>query len=114
MLLVAGVDLWFANVTARVTAAVGGFLLNGFITFRRQRGVKGWGVRHLLRFLLVWCVLTAVSTSLLAVIKLLAQSDNYWLVAGKMGVEGGLAVISFIASKWWVYTPVASPLSSGS
>ena len=101
-----GADIWVANVTARGTAAIGGFLFNGLVTFGQERGNRSLGVHHLLRFVGLWCALTVVSTSLLGIARSLAESSDLavtWIIAAKVIVEVGMAVVSFVASKWWVY-----------
>jgi putative flippase GtrA len=97
----AGADVAAANVCGRVAGALAGFLLNGKATFsslstRRLRDGP------LFRFILTWLALTAVSTLLLVLLRERVALESVWMV--KPVVEVCLAAISFLVSKFWIYT----------
>lgn len=101
LLVHAGLPVPVANPTSRTFAAVIGYLLNGSLTFRSTDGKRHLNVRSFLRFAALFVTLTAAST-------LLVNTGAHvfgaqWLAMVKMLVEGGLAVISFLAQKVWVY-----------
>lgn len=92
-----------ANVLSRATAAAGGFLANRYITFsKRDDTAKSFG-SSLLRFVMLWLVMTVLSTSLIVLIKHAFGTSFEIQVAGKLLVEAVLAVASFLASKYWVF-----------
>jgi putative flippase GtrA len=89
-----------ANLAARVLGALLGFWLNGVITFRDSRGSRlGWC--RLRKFLVSWSVMSALST--LAVYAVDDMSGLKWAWAVKPVVDGGLAAIGFLASRYWIY-----------
>lgn len=89
-----------ANLLGRVCGALLGFWLNGRWTFAHEgRARLGW--RRLLRFLLVWTVLTLVSTWLVAAIAGSLGLQYAWLA--KPLVEGALAVVAFFLWRHVVY-----------
>ncbi|HVK51734.1 MAG TPA: GtrA family protein [Pseudoxanthomonas sp.] len=94
----AGVSLEIANVCGRVTGALLGFWLNGIFTFP---GDQRLGHRQLLRFLLVWIVLTLMSTWAMSSIARNLSLEIAWLA--KPVVEAVLAVGSFFISRHWIY-----------
>lgn len=95
-----GLPIPAANVTSRLTAALVGYLLNGTFTFRSP-SQPTLNRRALFRYLLLWALLTAVSTALIFFIE--SRSDIAVARLAKPLVEGFLAVISFVAMKFWVY-----------
>ena len=87
-----------ANVTGRVTGALVGFRANGRITFSVP-GSPRLGRCRFARYLVLWIMLTLLST-----VTLLAEQlslEIAWLA--KPVVEAGLAVVSFLVSRHWVY-----------
>ncbi len=93
-----GVPLPAANVAGRVAGASLGFWANRRITFRAHRGPAG---RHLLRFLLLWAVLTVLSTLQIEWVARHGGLSSAWLL--KPLIEAVLAVISFFVNRHWVY-----------
>ena len=95
-----GMDTLPANLLGRVTGAGVAYLLNGVVTFRDQQGSRlGW--RRFGRFSAVWIVLTAASTLAMQAIEYSAGLQWAWLA--KPLVEVGLAAISFLAYRYWIY-----------
>ena len=101
-----GVPVAAANIAARAGGALVGFQVNGRLTFRSQRGDQGWGLTHGIRFLVLWLGMTAVSTLLMLISEHLVAGwglAEEWIVGAKLLIEGLLALVSFVLSKWWVY-----------
>jgi putative flippase GtrA len=96
----AGVDVAAANVCGRVAGALVGFLLNGKTTFPSLSG-RRLHDGPLLRFILTWLALTAISTLLLVLLHEHVALEYVWLV--KPMVEVCLAAVSFLVSKFWIY-----------
>jgi len=101
LLVHAGLSVLMANPASRTFAAVIGYLLNGSMTFRGTDGKRHLNVGSFLRFVALFVALTAASTLLVDAGAQLFGTR--WLAIVKMLVEGGLAVISFLAQKIWVY-----------
>lgn len=93
-----GIPLPAANVAGRVAGASLGFWANRQLTFTDHDGPAS---RHLLRFLLLWSVLTVLSTLQVEYIALHGGLSRAWLL--KPLIEALLAVVSFLASRYWVY-----------
>lgn len=89
-----------ANLAARASAAIVGFVLNGRITFADGEGGK-LGKRRFVRFVSAWLVMTAVSTGLVQ------AAATFWpgpfVYLAKPAIEAGLAVVNFFVLKWFVY-----------
>lgn len=100
MLTWAGLAVVPSNILARAVAAGSGFWLNGRFTFARG-SIPRLGRRRVVRFGLLWCALTALSTILLG--RLAGISGLKWAWLAKPLVEGALAVISFFIQRHWVY-----------
>lgn len=96
----AGLDVVPSNILARAVAAGSGFWLNGRFTFARN-SIPRLGRRRLLRFGLLWCALTMLSTILLGWMAEVSGLEWAWLA--KPLVEGALTVISFFTQRHWVY-----------
>ena len=95
-----GLPILPANVLARLAGAMLAYVLNGVFTFRDAQGSKlGW--RRFGRFSAVWIVLTAASTLAMQAIEYSAGLQWAWLA--KPLVEVGLAAISFLAYRYWIY-----------
>jgi putative flippase GtrA len=103
LLLSAGLGIAPANVLARGSAAAGGFVANRYLTFGQRNDTRARFAGSLLRFIVLWLVLTAVSTGLMLAISACCGTELGVQVAGKLLVEAVLAVISFVASKFWVF-----------
>ena len=95
-----GLAIAGANLSGRIAGATLGFFLNGRFTFADKNGARlGWP--RLLRFILVWSILTITSTLLLTQV---ASYQARWLVwLAKPIIELGLAMVSFCLSKFWIY-----------
>lgn len=94
-----GVVIPAANVCGRLAGAMFGFILNGRFTFAVDGNSRlGW--HRLLRFVLVWSLLTVVSTFLVS-----AFAHRHWWLAwvAKPLIELALAGVSFVAAKYWIY-----------
>ncbi|HUH31950.1 MAG TPA: GtrA family protein [Rhodanobacter sp.] len=100
LLTAVGTTSVVANVAGRVTGAVLGFWLNGRVTFA-QAGVGKVSVRRFVRYALLWSLLTLVSTALVALCAGHFGLRLAWLA--KPLVEAGLALVSFMVSRHWVY-----------
>jgi putative flippase GtrA len=95
-----GTPAAMANVLGRVTGALLGFWANGRYTFGAP-GAARLGPHRFLRFLVVWLPLTLLSTVLVTVVAARLGMQMAWLA--KPLVEVGLAVVSFLVSRHWVY-----------
>lgn len=89
-----------SNLAGRVAGALLGFWLNGRLTFAQEGQAKlGWP--RFLKFLVVWLVMTVISTLLITGIEAHLGLQLAWLT--KPVVEGGLAVITFFLWRQLVY-----------
>jgi len=89
-----------ANVAGRVAGALVGFWANGRITFPVPDSPRlGW--HRFARYLVLWTTLTILSTVLVTLLADQLSLQVAWLV--KPVVEAGLAVLSFLVSRHWVY-----------
>lgn len=98
-----GAGVVAANLSGRTAGALVGFLLNGQVTFRMRASASGW-VASFIRFVVTWSLLTTAST-----LALVSVRDAWGLEAawrGKVFIEAGLAAVSFLALKFWVYRQV--------
>ena len=95
----AGVDVVRANIAARVCGAMLGFWLNGSITFAREDAPSRW--RQALRYIVLWCVCAAISTTGVATVAGMFGLGWAWLA--KPLVDGLIAIGSFLVSRHWVY-----------
>jgi putative flippase GtrA len=95
----AGVMLVLANLCGRAVGACCGFWLNGRITFfhRPQPQVH----IRLVRYLILWLCLTAISTAALAAVAHHGGLARSWWA--KPLIEAALGVTSFLVSRHWVY-----------
>lgn len=99
-LTAAGFPVATSNIAGRVAGACLGFWLNGRYTFA-EGGRSRLQRRHLLRFVLAWCALTAISTYLMATIVGGLGLEASWFA--KPAVEAAMAVIGFVVWRQWVY-----------
>lgn len=95
----AGLDVVVANVCGRMAGALLGFWLNGAITFARDDA--GPRRRQALRYLVLWCGNTVLSTFGVTAVAAAFGVRSAWLA--KPLVEGALAIGSFLVSRHWVY-----------
>ena len=94
-----GLSVELANIAGRVSGALIGFWLNGWITFAGDDTVLGR--RQLFRFLLMWTLTTAISTWAMGGINQVAGLKWAWLA--KPAVEIALGGLGFVLSRHWVY-----------
>ncbi|HBK45876.1 MAG TPA: hypothetical protein DDZ67_05455 [Xanthomonadaceae bacterium] len=96
----AGLPTVPGNVVGRISGALLGFWLNGRYTFAAAGDARlGW--HRFARFMVMWLVLTFVSTWLMASTALVLGLQFAWLT--KPLVEGGLAVVSFLLGRYVIY-----------
>jgi putative flippase GtrA len=89
-----------ANICGRIAGALLGFWLNGRWTFAEKGQAKlGW--RRLVRFVLVWSALTAISTLLVSAVDARLSLQHAWLA--KPLVEALMAAVGFFLWKHVVY-----------
>lgn len=88
-----------ANTAGRVAGALVGFWANGRITFSVDS--PRLGRRRFARYLGLWTTLTILSTALVTLLAEQLTLGIAWLA--KPVVEAGLAVLSFLVSRHWVY-----------
>jgi len=92
-----GLSAIIANVLARFLAACTGFLLNGRMTFGREKLDR----MQFVRYVICWVILTCVST---LVISLVAETAGLkWAWGAKLAVEVVLAFASFLMMRNWVF-----------
>lgn len=94
-----GLRIGAANVAGRITGALIGFWLNGRITFAGDDHAAGRA--QLLRFLVAWLALTALSAVLIELID--DDLGRKWAWLAKPLVEIGCGAIGFVVSRQWVY-----------
>ena len=95
-----GVPTVPANVLGRVCGMLLGFWLNGRYTFAADGDHRlGWA--RFARFLALWLLLTVVSTLLVSTTAHHLGLTYAWLA--KPVVEGGLAAVSFLLLRRFVY-----------
>lgn len=100
MLTALGVMPVQANIAGRVAGALVGFWANGRITFSVP-GSPRLGRRRFMRYLVLWLTLTLLSTVLVTLLASRLSLEVAWLA--KPVVEAGLAALSFLVSRHWVY-----------
>ena len=103
ILITSGLGTIPSNITSRATAAATGFLLNRYVTFSRRDDTVQLFSASLVRFLVFFAVMTAVSTGLIHLLGRLAGDSETQRIIYKLGVEAVLAVVSFFLSRNWVY-----------
>lgn len=87
-----------ANVVGRFAGAALGYWANGRVTFPDSRSSSR---RRVLRFALLWLLMTILSTFAIHTIAAHGSLAKVWLL--KPLVEGALAVLTFFACRHWVY-----------
>jgi len=92
-----------ANVISRLCAAVIGFLLNRYLTFQNRHETLSRLGFSLARFVILWIVLTILSTTSIMLLEAFFGAGTGNRIGYKIGVEAVLAVVSFLAAKYWVY-----------
>jgi putative flippase GtrA len=95
-----GLPLVAGNLAGRVCGATLGFWLNGRHTFAIAGRPRLQRI-HLLRFVIAWSALTALSTLLLAAVDSQFELRGAWIA--KPAVEALMAVFGFVVSRQWVF-----------
>lgn len=95
-----GLPVIASNLLSRLTAAGCGFYLNGRVTFAAQDGPRLGRMRGV-KFLVLWSVLTLISTLVMQWLASGPGLNAAWLA--KPLVEAVLAVASFLLQRHWVY-----------
>ena len=99
------VSLWgwpvSSNLASRAVAACAGFWLNSRWTFRGSGDAPG----RLSRYLALWVLMTALSTGMIALFKLLSGEDRYSqaYILFKIGLEVALSLFSFLLMRAWIF-----------
>ena len=93
-----------ANIIARFIGAMSGYFLNGFFTFKKLDSKQKFAPKILLKFVLLWCLMTLLSTSMIQYsIGFFDIASWHWVVGVKLVVEAVLVVLSFSLQKFVVY-----------
>ena len=88
-----------SNICGRIAGALLGFWLNGRVTFAHHAQPR---LRlRLLRYLILWVTLTAISTLALTMIGAHAGLRQTWWA--KPLIETALGMTSFLICRHWVY-----------
>lgn len=94
-----GVNILYANIVSRGSAAIVGYLINGKYTFNKDLSTNTF-----VKFCIYWVFMTALSSSLLWLVSFgLNNSTITYVAVSKMVVELLLFMISFIIAKKMVY-----------
>ena len=96
-----GVAVLPANLVGRVAGASLGFWANGRFTFAKPGEPPRLGRRRLLRYVLFWLAMSALSTVAVMGLDQLHGLHGAWL--GKPLVDAVLAAMGFLAAKYWIY-----------
>ena len=96
-----GVAVLPANLVGRVAGASLGFWANGRFTFAKPGEPPRLGRRRLLRYVLFWLAMSALSTLAVMGLDQLHGLHAAWL--GKPLVDAVLAAMGFLAAKYWIY-----------
>ena len=103
LLIGSGVATLPSNLTSRASAAGIGFLLNRYVTFgQRNETLRRFGA-SLLRFVILFAAMTLISSLAVLWLEDVWGGDNARRIAAKLLVEAGLAVASFLVSRFWVF-----------
>jgi putative flippase GtrA len=93
-----GMSLPASNVAGRLAGASLGFWANRKVTFG---GAGKPALPQVFRFLALWVLLTVLSTLALVIVTHHGSLAEAWLM--KPLIEGGLAGVSFLTCRHWVY-----------
>jgi len=92
-----------ANVTSRSLAALIGFVLNRWVTFR---ATQASAVSQAWRYLKLWMALTLLSSALLTLWQQLlgdTTENMILMIVGKIAVEVMMMALSFLSMKFWIF-----------
>ncbi len=98
-LSMAGIAIAPANIAGRISGAALGFWLNGRYTFSDQG--ERLGRRQLIRFVLMWLIMTWLGTWLLTRVDRLL--GLHWAWFAKPLLEILLGLVGFVLARHWVY-----------
>ncbi|MDQ3038564.1 MAG: GtrA family protein [Pseudomonadota bacterium] len=96
-----GADVAPANIAGRVIGAALGYYLNSRYTFPQEQGVPRAEHGTMMRFLLAWAATSLVSTLILVAVEQQFGLQAAWV--GKLLVDGIIAVLAFLLSKYWIF-----------
>jgi putative flippase GtrA len=103
--LYAGVDVVLSNILSRTLAAIFGFLFNGFFVFGfLVRPTRAIVIPALYKFISLLFILTFLSTAIIQAIHFWWSPGYTASIAIKMLTEFLLAVLSFFAQKYVVFS----------
>jgi putative flippase GtrA len=92
-----------SNILSRMIGAFAGYFMNGYFTFN-QPSKAAVSLAGLFRFVLVWCVMTAISTlAIRELISLIHEEEWIYVVGIKLVVEMVLVVLSFTLQRVFVF-----------
>jgi len=103
LMISSGVATLPANITSRASAAAMGFLLNRYLTFGQRNETLERFRNSLLRFIVLFGVMTLISTLAILWLENSWGDDNRQRIIAKMAVEAVLAAASFLVSRFWVF-----------
>ena len=103
LLISLGLPTAQANVLSRASAALLGFGFNRYVTFAQPGESWSRFGGSLARFVMLWVVMTLISSLLLLALQALFEGGVAERVVYKMVVEALLAVLSFFVSRRWVF-----------
>jgi putative flippase GtrA len=103
LLIYLGIPTTSANVLSRAAAAVFGFGFNRYVTFGQREETMRRLAGSLFRYIVLWLVLTSASTLLILALARSFGDEVGERIVYKLSVEAVLAVISFLASRYWVH-----------
>jgi putative flippase GtrA len=103
VLIGSGIATLPANITSRASAAGVGFVLNRYLTFGQRNETLRRFSASLLRFVVLFAVMTLLSSLAVLWLEVAWGDDNTRRIAAKLLVEAVLAVASFLVSRFWVF-----------
>jgi putative flippase GtrA len=92
-----------SNVLSRASAAACGFLANRYLTFGQRSDTFNRFSSSLVRFVVLWLCMTILSSVMLLLARQGWGNQLDIQVTAKLLVEALLAVLSYLASKYWVF-----------
>jgi len=90
-----------ANVSGRVIGAALGYYLNSRYTFPQAKEAARSERGRMIRFLMGWAATSLVSTLILVAVEQQFGLQAAWV--GKLFVDGSIAVLAFLLSKYWIF-----------
>lgn len=96
-----GLGIVPSNLIARVVGACLGYFLNRSITFARDMPAERRESAMMLRFGVVWGLLTLLGTFALGWLGSVVSLKWVWIA--KPAVDAALAALGFVMSRYWIY-----------